>query len=121
MRILLKWIAGTIFITCFWTVEYALFFLPTSLIKLFLGFWILDSQYYGEYMLFGTLSDKLEIFENFFMKVRNRICFSLISFQIWVTQKVFKLIKYIPNTQLAEIRESLQLMDSKIRKEEALR
>ena len=66
MRVLLKWIISTLFMTCFWVVEWALFFFPTSLIKIWVGSWIMLPEYFGEYSMFNMVSDRLESFEHGF-------------------------------------------------------
>ena len=121
MRILLKWIASTIFMNSFWVIEYCLFFFPTSLIKIWVGIWIMMPQYYGEYAVFNILSDYLENFELLMRNIRDWLANSLVRFSIGMAQRSLKLIKYIPNDDLMECKENIMKMQMKIKREENLR
>jgi len=73
VKFLLKWITAILFFHLFWLAEYILFFFPTSLIKIWLGLWILLPNYSGEFFLYNLLSDKLEKFEYVMRVYRNKM------------------------------------------------
>lgn len=72
-RILLKWMTSAVFFSSFWVVESTLTFVPTSLIKLPMGLWILLPQFYGEFTIFNLFSDAFDLLENYFRSTRNAI------------------------------------------------
>ena len=75
-------------------------------------------QYYGEYFVFGIVSDKLEQFESCFMSVRNWLTMTLINLTLNLTRKAFSLLRYVPNSKLSGLKDEVLELERWVKKEE---
>mmetsp|Transcript_36029 Transcript_36029/g.35013 ORF Transcript_36029/g.35013 Transcript_36029/m.35013 type:complete len:123 (-) Transcript_36029:730-1098(-) len=92
-RILLKWITAVLFFKTFWIIEKVMFLLPTGLIRLWIGLWILLPNLHGETFLFGLISDKLEKFEYYMRVTRNKIVQKIVNGSFSTTIFLFNSLK----------------------------
>jgi len=73
IKTLLKWIISILFFKLFWLAEYVLILVPTSVVKIWLGLWIMLPNFSGEFFIYNLFSDKLEKFELQMRIFRNKL------------------------------------------------
>jgi hypothetical protein len=121
-RILLKWMTAAVFFSSFWVIEYVLYFIPTFIIKLPLGLWIMMPQFYGEYTIFNMISDLFEHLEYYFRFVRNSLSSGMFGATFSLCISSFSIIKkFIPTDRLKDFQNEIRKLDKEMNDELRLR
>jgi hypothetical protein len=103
-------------------VEKFMILIPTSLVKIWIGLWILLPNFHGEFFFFNLISDKLEKFEYQMRVGRNWVVQRIVEYSVKVSRFFFSISKpYLKTEYVKTLKEFLALIYSDMSKELLLR
>mmetsp|Transcript_10196 Transcript_10196/g.13966 ORF Transcript_10196/g.13966 Transcript_10196/m.13966 type:complete len:166 (+) Transcript_10196:175-672(+) len=118
----MKWITIFLIFNFYWVIEYTLFMLPTQLMKLGIGLWILLPQLHGEFFVYNVISDQLDKFEYKVRVFRNALVQKCMMWYIKGARYLLNKFKpYIETRSLQQMKLLVDDMDKEIIKDLTLR